>query len=140
MKVLLAVDGSQDTKKMLAYMTAHSELLGTAPEFTVLNVQPALPARVTRAVGKKTVDEFHESSWARVVDPVAKFMDRHGYHYQTTRRIGEAADGILDEARRVKADLIVMGTRGHGSIASLLLGSVAQKVLTHSKVPVMVVR
>ena len=43
MKVLLAVDGSADTKKMLAYLSAHTGLLGTTPQYFVLNVQPAIP-------------------------------------------------------------------------------------------------
>ena len=41
MKVLLPVDGSKHTKHMLAYLTTHEGLLGSAPEFVVLNVQTA---------------------------------------------------------------------------------------------------
>jgi nucleotide-binding universal stress UspA family protein len=47
---------------------------------------------------------------------------------------------ICDEATRVKADLVVMASHGRRGISALLLGSETQKVLTHSTVPVLVVR
>ena len=43
MKILLAVDGSPHTKKMLAYLATHMETLGGENEFTVLTVEPPLP-------------------------------------------------------------------------------------------------
>ena len=52
MKVLLAVDGSTYTKKMLAYLTTHEELIAGEAEFTVLTVMPALPPRARAAVGR----------------------------------------------------------------------------------------
>lgn len=51
-----------------------------------------------------------------------------------------AADGILNAAKKQKCDAIFIGSRGHGAIKSLLLGSVTQKVLAQSKLPVLVYR
>lgn len=140
MKVLLPVDGSQDTKKMLAYLATHEDLLGKSPEFVVVNVQPAIPPRATMSVGKVAVQEFHKAESDAVCGPVSKFLDRHGSSYVVVHRVGHAAEEILRTAKRHKVDLIVMGTRGRGGIGSLLLGSVVQSVLSTSDVPVMVVR
>ena len=140
MKVLLAVDGSDDTKKMLAYLATHEDLLGKAPQFVVLNVQPAIPARAAKAVGKETVQEYHQAEADAVLGPVQKFLDRHQAKYAASFRVGHAVEEILRAAKKAKVDLIVMGSRGRGGIGSLLLGSVAQSVLAASECPVMVVR
>jgi nucleotide-binding universal stress UspA family protein len=49
-------------------------------------------------------------------------------------------EGILETAEAEGCDLIVMGSHGRQGVKALILGSVAQKVLTHAKVPVLVVK
>ena len=49
-------------------------------------------------------------------------------------------EAIIDAAKKKKCDLIFMASHGRGELASLILGSVTQKVLAHSKVPVLVYR
>ena len=49
-------------------------------------------------------------------------------------------EGITETARAEGCDLIVMGSHGHRGVKALILGSVAQKVLTHSSVPVLIVK
>ena len=51
-----------------------------------------------------------------------------------------AADAILDIAKKKKCDLIVMATHGEGGLRGVFIGSVTQKVLNQSKIPVMVLR
>jgi nucleotide-binding universal stress UspA family protein len=53
---------------------------------------------------------------------------------------GRAASEIIDAARDFRADLVIVGSRGHGSIASLLLGSVSSEVVDHASCPVLVAR
>jgi nucleotide-binding universal stress UspA family protein len=140
MKVLLAVDGSPDTKRMLAYLATHEDLLGVSPKLVVLNVQPAVPGGASKFVSKETVLDYHRTEAEGVLAPVTKFLDRHEMSYTSSYRVGHAADEILRMAKKTKVDLIVMGSRGRGGIGSLLLGSVAQNVLAAAEVPVMVVR
>ena len=59
MKILLAVDGSPYTKKMLAYLATHGELFSHNNSYTVLTVQPTLPPRARAAVGKEIVDSYY---------------------------------------------------------------------------------
>ena len=51
-----------------------------------------------------------------------------------------AIEGILETARAEGCDLIVMGSHGRRGIEALILGSVAQKVLTHASLPVMIIK
>jgi nucleotide-binding universal stress UspA family protein len=140
MKVLLAVDGSPDTKKMLAYLATHENLLGSKPELFVLNVQPKVPARVTRFFNRNALEDYYRATAEEVLAPVSKFLERHNADFDSEYRAGNAAEEILAHAIRKKVDMIVMGSHGHSAIGSLLLGSVAHKVLTQSNVPVLIVR
>lgn len=140
MKVLLAVDGSEDTKKMLAYLATHEDLLGASPTLIVLNVQPAVPGHAARVVGKEAVAEYQRSEAEKVLGPVSKFLTRQGVTYTSSHRSGHAADEILRAAKKSNVDLILMGSAGRRGISSLLLGSVTQSVLSGSDVPVMVMR
>ena len=49
------------------------------------------------------------------------------------------SNAILDDARAWRAELIVVGTRGRGALIHLLLGSVAERIIRHSPVPVLLV-
>ncbi|MGL4574564.1 MAG: universal stress protein [Burkholderiaceae bacterium] len=140
MKVLLPVDGSDVTKRMLAYLTTHEGLLGPKPQLTIINVQQPLSLRAAQAVGAEVVEGFHHEQSESVLGPVCKFLDRHDIAYKAQWKVGAPAVEILKAADKVKADLIVMGSHGHSAISSLLLGSVTQKVLAGAKVPVLVVR
>lgn len=55
MKILIAADGSEYTKRMLAYIAAHDEWLGPQHTFTVLHCVPAIPHRAAAFVGKNQV-------------------------------------------------------------------------------------
>ena len=63
MKILLAVDGSPYTKKMLAYLATHAEMFGTNNQFTLLNVQLPLPPRARAACPR---------SWSRAASAPPK--------------------------------------------------------------------
>jgi nucleotide-binding universal stress UspA family protein len=140
MKVLIPVDGSDVTKRMLAYLTTHEGLLGSKPQITVLNVQMPLSLRAAQAVGAEVLDSYHHEQAEEVLDPVCKFLERHHISYKAQWKTGVPAQEILQAADKTHADLIVMGSHGHGAIGSLLLGSITQKVLASAKVPVLVVR
>lgn len=140
MKILLAVDGSAYTKKMLAYLTTHDELFSPGNEYFVLTVQPGIPARARAAVGKQVMDKYYMDEAERVLAPVAKFLLRHGIDAKSDWKIGHAGETIAQFADKGKFDMIIMGSHGHGTLVNLVMGSVATEVLAHCKVPVLLVR
>ena len=140
MKILLAVDGSSYTKKMLAYLTTHNELFSTNNEYTVFTVQAALPPRARAAVGKDIVAKYHLDEAEKVLAPVTKFLLRHGIDAKSSWKTGHAGESIANMAESGAFDLLVMGSHGHGTLVNLVMGSVATQVLAHCKVPLLLVR
>ena len=140
MKILLAIDGSPYTKKMLAYLTTHEELFTHGNDYTVFTVQPALPARARAAVGKEIVDKYYMDEAEKVLAPVSKFLLRHGIDAKSSWKTGHAGESIAKFADSGKFDLVIMGSRGHGTLVNLVMGSVATEVLAHCEVPVLLVR
>ena len=140
MKILLAVDGSAYTKKMLAYLSTHEALISGSVEYTGLTVQAALPPRARAALGKPIVDEYYADEAAKVLNPVSKFLGRHGIVPQQISKVGVAGEVIAKVAETGKFDLVVMGSHGHSSLGNLVMGSVSTQVLAHCKVPVLLVR
>ena len=140
MKILLAVDGSAHTKKMLAYLVTHEELLAPSNSYTLLTVQPQLPPRARAAVGKEAIDAYFREESEKVLSPATQFLMRHGINPKSVAKVGHAGETISKVANTGKYDLLVMGSHGHGVFGNLVMGSVATQVLSHSKVPVLLVR
>ena len=141
MKILVAVDGSPYTKRMLGYLAAHDEWLGGAHTYTVLHTVPPIPARAAAALDRAVVKAYHDDEAEKVLKPIRTFFARHAdLRVNYLARTGSAADQIVAAAEKGGYDLIVMGSHGHGAIAGLVAGSVATRVLAHCKVPVLLVR
>jgi nucleotide-binding universal stress UspA family protein len=140
MKILLAADGSKYTKKALAFLVTNESLCATGDEMVVLNVQAAVPPRVKTMLGAAAVNEYHREEARKVLEPIERFLKRHDVHFRTAWAVGSATAELLAAAKREKSQLIVMGTHGHGIIGRALMGSVAQRVVTDSPIPVLLVK
>lgn len=140
MKILLAVDGSAYTKKMLAYVASHSDLFGPSNAFTLLTVQAPLPPRARAAVGADAANEYYAEEAGKVTAPTVKFLKRHGIEAKVVHKVGSPGEQIAKYADAGKFDMLMMGSHGHGSLGNLVMGSVATQVLAHCGVPVLLVR
>ena len=140
MKVLLAVDGSAYTQKMLAYLTSHQEMLGTGHEYSIITVQPLLPPRARAALGKAVVEQYYEEQGQKVLAPVEKYLARHNVNFKPLIKVGPAGETIAKVAEAGEFDMIIMGTQGHGALGKLIMGSVSTQVLASCHVPVLLVR
>ncbi|WP_218241845.1 universal stress protein [Comamonas fluminis] len=140
MKILLAVDGSAYTQKMLAYLTSHQEMLGTGHEYTIITVQPLLPPRARAALGKDVVEQYYDEESTKILQPVQEFLKARNVEVQSISKVGPIADTIIKEAQEGKFDLIAMGTHGHGALGRLVMGSVSSQVLAGCTIPVLLIR
>lgn len=140
MKILVAVDGSSFTKRMLAYLTAHEEFPGRSHEYTVLHTVPPVPPRAASVLDKPTLEEYYEAEADKVFKPIRAFLAKQGIDAKFVYKVGHAADVIATFSDKGKFDLLVMGSHGHGALTNLVMGSVATKVLAKCGTPVLMVR
>lgn len=140
MKILLAVDGSSYTKRMLGYVAAHDEWFGPDHQITVVTAVPELPPHVRSYLDRSTVDEYYESQARAVLLPVIAFFEQKHRKFTALHPVGSAGDVIAETAASGKFDLVVMGSHGHSAVGGLVLGSVTQRVLARCQVPVLIVR
>lgn len=139
MKILLALDGSDYTKRMLAYIAAHDELLGPGNTFTLLTAVPAVPAYAARFIDDESLRAFYRDQAKLVLDTAEAFARQQSWHITSAHVVGHAAAAIAEFADAGKYDLLVMGTRGHSAMTNMVLGSVSNGVLARTRVPVLLV-
>ena len=140
MKILVAVDGSPFTKKMLAYLAAHDEWLGPHHEYTVVHAVPGVPARAASVLDRDTLKNYYTESADKVFKPIKTFFGKSKLNATFQFKVGPAADVIAEVARKGDFDLLIMGSHGHGTLGNLVMGSVATKVLAHCGTPALLVR
>lgn len=140
MKILLPVDGSDHTKRMLAYIAAHDELLGPAHEYTLFTAVPPVPAHAARYIDDATLVSFYDEQAQLVLHTAESFAKQQAWAVRSAWRAEHAPQAIAAFADAGGFDLIVMGTHGHSAFANVVLGSVTTGVLARSKLPVLLVR
>ena len=140
MKILVAVDGSPYTKRMLAYLAAHDECLGGAHAYTMIHTVTAVPARAASVVDKQVLKDYYDDEGEKVFKPIRAFFEKQGTKASYVCKVGPAAPTIASMADKGKYDLLMMGSHGHGTLTNLVMGSVATKVLANCSTPVLLVR
>lgn len=140
MKILLAVDGSPYTKHMLAYLAAHDDWFGKANEYTVLHGLTPLPNGLAALLSEDAIQARYDADAQEVFKPIRAFLQGRGIEARYLHPVGDPGKLLAQQAEQGKADLVMIGSHGHGALANVVLGSVATKVLAHCKVPVLVVR
>ena len=146
-RIIAAVDGSTSSLKAVAVAADLASKYGA--ELVLLTVTPELSASLTAELATYIRQEQIDvpvselaSPWAEniLADARLRAQANGAGRISTCFSSGDPAEEIIVQAKGQGADLIVVGSRGHGRLAGLLLGSVAQKVVTHASCPVLVVR
>jgi nucleotide-binding universal stress UspA family protein len=140
MKILLPVDGSKYTRRMLSYIAAHDELLGHAHEYMLFTAVPLLSSRAAQFFDRGTLDAYYQDEAQKVLRSARAFADKQGWTVRSAHAAGHAAEEIAAFAKATKPDLIVMGTHGRSALGNMVLGSVASGVLARCTTPLLFIR
>lgn len=142
MKILIPVDGSDNALTAVRHhLQARAQLRDPAAiELHLLTVQPPLSGGVTMFIAGDEVKRYHQDEGNKELAAARQLLDAAGVRYAVHIIVGEPAQVIAQFAKEHGIDQIIMGAHGRGAMASLVIGSVTQKVLHLASVPVLVVR
>jgi len=142
MKILVATDGSKNALRAVKYA---ADLLASTTDksksITLISVHDDAGLRHAQAfVGKEAVADYLRELSEKELKPAMKVLDTAGIKHDMVMLVGNASQEIVAQGQKGKYDMIVLGSKGRSAIADMLLGSVAQRVLTQAKQPVVLVK
>jgi nucleotide-binding universal stress UspA family protein len=135
-RFLIATDGSEDAWAAVEEGVARAAELGAAVTFVV--VRP----RISGLLG----DHLYQQRLTRqlerartAIDRAGAEAERMGVDYEAEILEGDAVDAIVAATRSWRADLVIVGSRGHGAVTGAMIGSVSHALPARSPAPVLVV-
>ena len=161
-KILYATDLSESAVHAFSYAVSLANLYGAG--ISILHVLAEYPGEefITNMINADTWEEIKRRNYAEARDQLigkkrdhvalqevleafseeakADGEDQAFITDEILIEIGSPAEVIVETARKLSCDLIVMGTHGHGTIADVLIGSTAKWVVRQSPIPVLVIR
>jgi nucleotide-binding universal stress UspA family protein len=136
-KILVAFDGSDHARKAVAM--ARELANNMQSDVWIVVAYDPLPSYLGKPNMQAAIDSRLDQAKAQMEDAIREMGKISG---KLTREVieGPASEAILNVAEVRNIELIVMGTRGLGSLKGLLIGSTSQKVLSHAECPVLLAR
>jgi nucleotide-binding universal stress UspA family protein len=137
-KILLPVDGSESSKFAMKNALGIADAMKS--EVLLLYVTGVIPVFITGQPKEEAIQSQMEEA-DQILVPYREFLTDHRVNFNEVIMAGfNAGEKICVAARDQKCDLIVMGSRGLGDLAGMMLGSVTHRVLSHCDIPVLVTR
>jgi nucleotide-binding universal stress UspA family protein len=140
MKILLPVDGSEVSMEAVRFAVGLVRQ-GLQADVVLANVQePASLYELLVAHDADMIERICAEAGAHALEPAQALLVQAGIAYESEVAKGDPAHTLIDILERYGCELVVMGSRGQGSLRSALLGSVAHELLHAAGVPVMIVK
>ncbi|CUA95336.1 universal stress protein [Thiomonas bhubaneswarensis] len=141
MHIMLAVDGSPYTERAARMLVGQAALYREPPKITLFTVALPIGTPLARAqLSKATLEDYYRDVAAQALAPAEKLLREAGLAFTSVHAVGDPAEQIAGEAKRLQPDLLIMGTHGHSALKGFVMGSVASKVVAATTVPVLLVR
>lgn len=141
MKVLIPVDGSPSANRAIDHVIGSVAWLKETPQVFLLNVQWKLASgNVKLFINQETISDYYREQGLEALSAARAKLDAAGLAYTYHISVGTPAEAIVQYAQEQKADQIVMSAHGQGMLSTLLLGSVAGKVVHLAPMPVLLIK
>ncbi len=145
-KILVPTDGSKTARKAVRYaVDLAKQLNASVIILSVIDnrsfVAQTVPAADTPMHVIEPVADYLREAAKEYAGEIEKLCDKSGVKSETVITKGHPVENIVQEAKKSKVDLIVIGSHGRSALAAAVLGSVAYGVIhNETKVPVLIVR
>ena len=137
-KILMPVDGSPNSLYAVRHI-AREFLKNSAMEIHLINVQHPFSRYIARFVSRKSIDSWHREEAKKALRPCRELLEQHGIPYTPHVEKGAKAEVIVEAAKRLNCDLILMSTARKSSLTRMVEASVTNRVLELTSVPVEVI-
>lgn len=137
--ILVPIEGREDGEKIIQYLASLPFI--SRPRISVMSVwpQPRLPWPVTLGQSKLLEERALEHD-REMTEEIAQLAKDKQFASQAMVGLGDPAYAILEQAKMLKPDLIVVGSHGRRGLSRFLLGSVSHSLVHQSPYPILVVR
>ncbi|WP_333845462.1 universal stress protein [Limnohabitans sp.] len=140
MKILVAVDGSKSSLNAVKCAVKLASNFRTQDRITLINVHDDQGLRhAQQFVGKEGIADYLRELSEKELKSALAVLVKAGVKHDSIIHTGHVAQVISDVANK-KFDMVVMGTKGRSGLIDMLVGSVAQRVLSTCKKPVLLVK
>ncbi|MDT3679472.1 MAG: universal stress protein [Burkholderiaceae bacterium] len=141
MKLLVAIDGSENSLRAARFAASLLEQLRDPGSITLISVHDDVALRnARRFVGKQVVDEYLRDLSEQDLVGARELLDGLDIAHDQILRIGAVATEIAQVADPDEFAMVVLGSKGRTGLRDLLIGSVARRVSEISRIPVLLVR
>jgi len=137
--ILIPCDGSDNALRAVRYAASLAKELPDV-HLELLIVQDPLPQTVYAALAEQEIAHWRAGEADLILQPAREILDAKNVQYQVSTCVGSPANEIARHAHETKCDAIIMGTRGLGAVANLMIGSVATKVIHLVEIPVTLIK
>ncbi|MDI6777050.1 MAG: universal stress protein [Syntrophales bacterium] len=140
-KILVPLDGSKVAEEViLPHVRSVAEEGRKVGEMILLQVIETPPAWVMEGSGFQESHEAQKKTAKEYLSKIQSQLNLEGVNVTSEVLVGNAAETIIDFAKQKKVNLILMTTNVSSTISQLIIGSVANKVMRYSRIPVLMVR
>ena len=145
-KILVPSDGSKTAQRAAGYaVDLAKQLKAEVIALSIIDkrslISQTVPAKETVKNVIEPIGDYLRDAAEEYVGAIKKRCDKDGVMSKTVITAGHPVEGILKEAARAKADLIIMGSHGKSALAAAVIGSVTYGVIhKDTKIPVLIVR
>jgi nucleotide-binding universal stress UspA family protein len=139
LNILIPVDGSRNALRAVEYVIQYRALHDELINVNLTNVQPRLSKYLTRFVPSHNVRLFQQERAEKALEGAVDLLSKAGVDHTVHMDKGDAAEAIVACAEKTKSQKIVMGTTRKNALARFFEGSVVNKVMALTELPVEVV-